>query len=385
MVHEAIDRGRDPVCSAAMRLRELLRPRYDGAVAATIGGIVDRLRDRGAPLALAPGDRLEGRTCLVTGANRGLGLAIATELTRLGGHVLLACRSGIPDVMDVVRRSAAEAAPVSGAHAGTVEAVRLDLGDLGSIERVVDELAEDGVSLDVVVLNAGIVPREARRTRDGFDESFQVNFLANVLFVRRLIERGVIARSGDGGDGEGGDPDASDAPRVRPRVVFVSSESHRSAPPIDFARLGTFRAWTMREAVAEYGYAKLLVETWAAELARRCEGAIAVHTVCPGAVHTDIGREAPSWAKPALDATMRAFFKPPEAGAVPVVWLAAARAIEGESGLYYHVHQRKQRSEAARDRARGERLWAASERLLDAAGHPLAPIGPRGSGGDERR
>ncbi|MDQ3034949.1 MAG: SDR family NAD(P)-dependent oxidoreductase [Myxococcota bacterium] len=347
-----------------MRLRELLRPRYDGAIAATLGGIVDRFRDRGRvrPLELAPEDRLDGRTCLVTGANRGLGLAIATELAKRGGHVLLACRSGIPEVMDVVRRGAG--------GAGTVEAVNLDLGDLDSVERMTSELAEDGIALDVTVLNAGIVSREARRTRNGLDESFQVNFLANVLLVRRLLERGVIASARSRAE-EDDDPDVSDEPATMPRVVFVSSEAHRSAPPIDFARLGTFRRWTMREAVGEYGYAKLLGETWAAELARRTAGEVSVSSMCPGAVNTDIAREAPAWAKPALGATMRAFFKDPTEAAAPVVYLAAARAIEGETGIYLHAHRRKEPSDEARDPEKGRRLWEASARILANTGHRI--------------
>jgi NAD(P)-dependent dehydrogenase (short-subunit alcohol dehydrogenase family) len=343
-----------------MGIRDLLRPRYDGAVAATIGGIVDRFRDREITLELGGNDRLDGRTCLVTGANRGLGLAIAAELARLGGHVVLACRSGIPDVMEVVRREAG--------NRGTVEAIQLDLGDLDAIEKTVDELAEDGVALDALVLNAGVVAREARKTRHGLDETFQVNFLSNVLFVRRLLERGVVpnrtlaqAASSDERDGE----------RATPRIVFVSSESHRTAPKLDFARLGTFRPWSMREAVAEYGYSKLLLETWAHELARRLEGDVAVHTVCPGAVRSDIGREAPAWAKPALDVTMRAFFKEPAEASIPVAYLCAARALEGETGLYYHVKKRKDRADAARDPSNGKRMWDACERLLASAGHPV--------------
>lgn len=349
-----------------MGLRDLLRPRYDGAIAATIGGIVDRIRDRAPPLALSPSDRLEGRACLVTGANRGLGLAIATELARRGAHVVMACRSGIPEIMDVVRRDAG--------GSGTVEAVRLDLGELASVERMVDELAEDGVALDAVVLNAGVVPREARRTKDGFDESFQVNFLSNVLLVRRLLERGVIPNATfapharDDDDPDARDPE--DSSRT-PRVVLVSSESHRSAPPIDFSRLGTFRAWTMREAVAEYGATKLLGETWAHELATRTRGDVAVHTLCPGAVNTDIAREAPEWVKPALGATMRAFFKPPEEAARPVAYLVGAREIEGETGLYVHVTRRKERAPQAQDPYAGRRLWEASDRLLEGAGHAL--------------
>jgi NAD(P)-dependent dehydrogenase (short-subunit alcohol dehydrogenase family) len=351
-----------------MGLRDLLRPRHDGALRALAFGILDRLRDDAPELTLDVGDRLDGRTCLVTGANRGLGLAIATELARRGGHVILACRSGIPEVLDVVRRQSGSS--------GTVEAMHLDLGDLDSVERFVDELAEDGACVDVVVLNAGVVPKEARRTKDGFDESFQVNFLADALLVTRMLERGVIANTVF--TAPGSEPfDRDDLPDERrvPRIVVVSSESHRSARPIPFGRLGVFHRWSMRQAVAEYGLSKRLIETWSAELARRLrphgEVEVAVHTACPGAVNTDIAREAPAFVKPALDATMRAFFKPTEAGARPVLHLAASRALEGRTGLYVHVTRTKPRCPKADDPEIGRRLWDAAARLLEGAGHPL--------------
>ena len=340
-----------------MRFRELLRPRYGGATIATLSGILDRLRVEDHPLELHPSDRLDGKTCLVTGANRGLGLSVAIALAKRGGHVLLACRSGIPEVMDVVRRGAE--------GAGTVEAVRLDLSSLDSVERLAMELAEDGVSLDVTILNAGIVPSQARRTRDGFDESFQVNFLANVLLVRRLMERGVISIE----DANLIDEDANDDAKMMPRIVFVSSQAHRSAPNLDFESLGVFRPWSMRAAMREYAYSKLLTETWTTELARRTEGEISVHSMCPGAVDTDLAREAPAWAKPALRATMRAFFKAPEVAATPIVYLAAAGALEGETGLYFHVHQQKSRDPRAEDAQAGKRLWDKTEQLLRDAGH----------------
>ena len=283
--------------------------------------------------------------------------------------MILACRSGIPEVMDEVRRAAASAR-----QPGTVEAMHRDLGDLDRVERFVDELAEDGAQIDVAILNAGVVPREARRTQHGLDEQVQVNFLANVLLVRRMLERGVIASGAYGGDR--GDPDDVDADRARPRVVFVSSESHRSAPRLDVAALGSFHPWGMRDAVKEYGYSKLLLETWAAELSRRLPD-VGVHTVCPGAVNTGIAREAPEWAKPALGATMKAFFKEPEVGAEPVVYLAASRAIERETGIYLHVKRRRDRSDEANDPRNGKRLWDESERVLARVGHAPATEGRR--------
>lgn len=363
------------------RLKSLgLAPRYDGAVVATLGGIVDRLRDRSAPLSLSPLDRLDGRTALVTGANRGLGLAVTTQLVARGAHVIMACRSGIPEVLDVVRRDASALATRLGCgHVGTVEAVRLDLADLAQVRGVADELAEDLVTLDVLVLNAGVVATGSRRTKDGFDEMLQVNFLANVLFATRLLERGVVASRALARGPAVELDDASDAPAFVPRIVLVSSESHRSARPIEIDRVGVYSEYGMRDTVTEYGYQKLLCETWASELSRRlapggapADVEVSVHTVCPGAVATDIAREAPGWVKPLLDPTIKHLFKKPEDGAVPVVWLACARPIEGKTGLYVHVKQEKRRASQADEPRNGRALWERCETLLAPWRTPVA-------------
>ncbi|MBX7194490.1 MAG: SDR family NAD(P)-dependent oxidoreductase [Sandaracinaceae bacterium] len=352
------------------RVRQLASgPRYDGAVVATLGGIVDRLRDRSPPLVLSPLDRLDGRTALVTGANRGLGLAITIQLVARGAHVIMACRSGIPEIMDVVRREAsALASEMACGPAGTVDAVRLDLSDLAAVRSVADELAEDLVTLDVLVLNAGLVLTGARKTKDGFDEMLQVNYLANVVFVTRLLERGVVPNTVLA-DGSLARDDASDAPPFLPRVVFVSSESHRSARPIEVDQVGVFRDYGMGDTVTEYGYQKLLVEVWASELARRLAPAgaidVSVHTSCPGAVATDIAREAPGWVKPLLDPTIKYLFKKPEDGAVPIVWLSCARPAEGRTGLYVHVKNEKKRAPQADDPRNGAALWRRSAELLE--------------------
>ena len=324
---------------AGVSFLDRIRSRYDGPLVATLGGAVDRVRNRKHALELGDEDRLDGKTALVTGANRGLGLAVATELGRRGAHVILACRGAPPHL------------------AGSSEPLSLDLADLGSVEKAALALGRrvPERKIDVVILNAGIVPREARRTCDGFDESFQVNFLANVLFARLLVERGLM----------------SSAPSTR--MVFVSSESHRSARPIEWDRLGAFRPWGMREAVAQYGVAKLLLQTFTEELARRAKDSLAVHSLCPGAVRTDIGREAPRWARPMLALTMRAFFKDPKVAALPVVYLAASRALDGETGVYLHAQRRRDASDEARNLENGKRLWECSERLLSDAGHPLTP------------
>ena len=344
-----------------------VRRRFDGALTATLTGVADRLFDRGGldrgGLELAEGDRLDQRTVLVTGGNRGLGLATSIELARRGAHVIVACRGGGSDAARTIQRQSL---------GGTVDAVKLDLTDLQSIERMVDELAEDGVELDVTILNAGVVPSGARKTAAGFEEMFQVNFLANVLLTRRAIERGVIrlpsmpSRATEAGE--------DIAPRA-PRIVCVSSESHRGARAIDWRTFGDFKPFTMGQVVAEYGHGKLLLETYAAELSRRLGTSVGVHTTCPGAVRTGIAREAPRWVKPALGPVMQIFFRPAEEGRFPLVYLASSPAIEGETGLYVHVKRSRARDERAQDPENGRRIWEASEALLARVGHALAPLG----------
>ena len=293
------------------------------AIGATISGIVERIRQRGHRLQLRDDDRLDGKRCLITGANRGLGLAVAHAFSERGAHVIAACRSAAPAVSD--------------------SSVSLDLGDLDSVQQLPDAVGD----VDVLILNAGVVPREARRTRHGFDESFQVNFLGNVLLVDALANN-----FADGG-----------------RIVLVGSESHRSAPPIAWSTFGEFQPWGITDAVEQYGISKLLLQTYAAELARRSAGTLQVHSLCPGAVHTDIGREAPGWAKPALELAMRAFFKAPQEAAIPVVYLACARAIDGQTGVYLHALRRRDPSPLALDRAHGARLWRRSHELLKDVGY----------------
>ncbi|MFW5876065.1 MAG: SDR family NAD(P)-dependent oxidoreductase [Myxococcota bacterium] len=327
----------------------MLRPRHDNPLTATLAGLGDLLRARreGTPVAPDPRDRLEGRTALVTGANTGLGKAVAVELARLGARVRMACRSGIPEAGEEVKRRSGN---------GAVEMLPVDLSDLSRVHGLCDELAHRGDRLDVVVLNAGVVCKQARRSVQGLDLMFAVNFLANVVLTDRLVRDGLVAPP----PGHPGDGSVS-----RPRILFVSSDTHRTADPIDFTRFGEPVEYDAMGSLKQYGHTKLLVSTYACELARRLEPqGISVHHLCPGAVNTDIARDAPPWVKPALGWLMGRFFRSPERAAGPVSYLAAARAIEGETGIYLHMETRKPAGERALDPAAGARLWDASHALV---------------------
>ena len=331
--------------------------RLDNPITATLAGVRDQFRPSQPIGQLTDADRLDGRTALVTGANSGLGKAIAIRLAARGARVLMACRGGIPEAGEAVRREAARLSPTTPPR---VEMRSIDLSDLAHVGRFCDRLAADGERLDIVVLNAAVMPRADRRSAQGFELMFAVNYLANVALLHRLLSDGVLPNTRFC-------PDCP-APEVTPRLIVVASEAHRSAAPIDPARLGEYTPYNAVTGMAHYARTKALLialaNHLAAALSEGGEVEVAVHAMCPGAVNSNLAREAPVWVKPLLSPLMALLFRSPFAAAEPAVYLACAPELDKETGLYLHLMSRKEPADQTRDPELGAALWRESLALL---------------------
>jgi NAD(P)-dependent dehydrogenase (short-subunit alcohol dehydrogenase family) len=318
--------------------------------AAVLAGALDRFRVRRQIPALALDERLDGKLALVTGGASGLGFATSVDLARRGARVILADRR---DPREAHRRAVS-----LGVAPGAIEPLQVDLSDLAAIDRVVKDLARRGTRLDRLVLNAAIVPTSARRTPQGLDEMFVVNYLSSFALVTGLLDLGVLP-----GDRREGDV---------PRIVFVCSESHRWSGDLVLDGMDGPRDGSPRRVLTWYGTYKLMLATFAWELARRLRAGgaprVGVFALCPGAMRTGIARELPATLRAPLDVLMRLFFQDPFVADEPVLHLACSRALEGRTAVYLHKMAEKAVDPRAADPGLGRALWGASAAVLAGRG-----------------
>jgi NAD(P)-dependent dehydrogenase (short-subunit alcohol dehydrogenase family) len=319
--------------------------RFDNPVVASLAGFFDRFRRQELAGRFSASDRFDGRCCIITGANSGLGYALALELARRGARVIMANRTRSTGALEKVRR-------LSGSD--LVEQRYLDLARIPTIHEFVDGLVNDGIHPDVTVLNAGVALPKPRATEAGQDEMFQVNYLSNVILTRRMVERGVIHAGASG--------------LFLPRILFISSDSHQGCSAIDYNEFGRFYDYGVSKGIENYSYFKLVMNTYAVELSRRMnhDGIRAgVHVICPGPVHTNITRAAPFLLRMVLNLIFSLIFRSAGKAAMPVAYMAVSPDFEGKTGEYLHMFKSKRMDPKVYDPAEGARLWDESMRLWE--------------------
>jgi NAD(P)-dependent dehydrogenase (short-subunit alcohol dehydrogenase family) len=181
------------------------------------------------------------RTCLVTGASRGIGAVVAARLSAAGHRVALTARD----------RAGLDA--VAAALDGPALAVPADVTDPAAADMVFAAVEREWGPVEVLVLNAGAATSAplARTTDDDWQRMLEVNLTAPFRFLRRATP--AMTERGWG------------------RVVLIASVAAKRGAP-----------YVSAYAAAKHG-ALGLVRSAAAELART---GVTVNAVCPGYVDT---------------------------------------------------------------------------------------------------
>jgi 2-deoxy-D-gluconate 3-dehydrogenase len=129
---------------------------------------------------------LSGRVALVTGANTGLGQAIAIALAEAGADIVVAGRSDPSDTAARVR-----------AAGRRFHALQIDMAQAGQVGALVDQTIAAFGRLDILVNNAGIIRRDdaADVTEADWDAVVDTN-LKSVFFLSQAAARHMLANGG---------------------------------------------------------------------------------------------------------------------------------------------------------------------------------------------
>ncbi len=280
---------------------------------------------------------MEGKTCIVTGANSGIGKAASVELARRGERVVMVCRNR--------ERGEAALADVAAAakDGGGAELLLADLSSQQEIRRVAAEILGRYPAIDVLLNNAGAVNTSRTVTVDGIETTFATNHLNYFLLTNLLLDR---IKAG--------------APA---RIINVSSTAHTRASinfnDPQFARgYGAFKA---------YGQSKLANVLFTYELARKLEGSgVTANALHPGVVRTRFGKNNDGMFGSVFAGIMKVvgtFFIGPDQGAATSVYLATSPEVASISGKYFSKCAEAPSSAASHDESAARRLWEMSEQM----------------------
>ena len=282
---------------------------------------------------------MTGKTCLVTGANSGIGKETALALARMGARVVLVCRNqqkGEQAIADI-RREVVSA---------QLDLLIADMSSFGSVRALAAQVQQRYQRLDVLINNAGAAVSSRTISPDGIEMTVAGNHLGAALLTFLLL-----------------DLLKSSAPS---RIVNVSSEAHRNAR-LD---MNDLQFETRKYSpIGAYGQSKLLMNAFTFELARRLEGTgVTANCLHPGVVATNIWpADAPLIFK-ILITLAKPFMLNAKRGAETSLYVATSPEVASVSGQYFVKSKRADSSPLSRDPQVGARIWRWTEQMIESPG-----------------
>lgn len=250
--------------------------------------------------------RLDGKTCVITGATSGVGYQSARQLAKAGARLVLLCRN--PEkarkVQDELRSEFKAEADIFIA----------DMRILAEVGRAAKQISEKYPKIDILVNNAGVFNKRRRLTPDGNEEIFGVIHLAAFVLTTALLPNLKAA-----------------APA---RIIEVNPEAHRfgglKMNDLDWSR----RFYIPLQA---YGAAKIAQLLTGLELAERLRSSgVSVFIMHPGAVRTNIGMNNNFLYRFYNRYVLGLFLRDPAVSGEAVRYLAAAPELAGVTGKYFN-------------------------------------------------
>ena len=279
--------------------------------------------------------RLDGQTCIITGATSGVGYNAAKRLAQGGADLVLMCRNA--------EKAASVQAELEREYGTKIGVLLADFSDLSEVRKAAETILENYPSIHVLINNAGIHNTRRKTTKAGLEIVFCVNHLASFLLTRLLLKRLLEC-----------------APA---RIIQVNSQGHRFGG-LDIEDLN----WNRRryKGLQGYGASKVaqLLTVW--ELSDRLQGSgVTINAMHPGEVRTNIGMNNGLLYRWYQRYLLWPILRNPEISGNAIYYLAAAPEMVDVSGNFYNQTIYEKPAPHAMDRKLGKRIWEISETLTD--------------------
>ena len=277
---------------------------------------------------------MKGKVVIVTGSNSGIGRETALALAEKGATVVSVVRNqemGQQACETIVTETGNE----------SVDMMLCDLSSMSTIRKFAEEFKNRYDRLDVLINNAGAVFSKKQVTDEGFELTLAVNYLAPFLLTHELLT--LLKAS------------------TPSRVINLSS-GLASRAELNLDDLQSESGFKSRKV---YSGAKLMIEMFTYELARRLEGTgVSINVVRPGFVATNLGRSSGSLSSRVMFGMMKPFQLSPKEGAETSVYVASSPEVEGVTGKCFSKCKVTTTSEISYDVEKQKLLWDMTSEIL---------------------
>lgn len=270
------------------------------------------------------------KTVIITGGSDGIGKAAARLLKEQGAQVVIVGRS-----------------PQKTKAVGTELNVPYYIADftkLAEVRALGNQLHAKYPQIDVLFNNAGGVYGKREVTVDGFEKTFQINYLAHFLLTDILLDTLIASHA---------------------TIINTSSIGNSGLSKLDINDLNLENKYSRTRA---YGNAKLEVILFAKEFNRRYgQKGVSMVAFHPGNVVTNFGAESPGMMHVMYHTFVQKLMGmiPPEKGADTAIWLATTTpGKDWQPGEYYYKRKIAKAHKLAYDKDIARSLWTQSEEMI---------------------
>ena len=276
---------------------------------------------------------MNGKVCMITGANSGIGKETARELSRMGATIIMLCRNekkGKVSLEDIK----------SDTKNDKIELFIADLEKPETIKQMVKKFKEKYDRLDVLVNNAGLILLKHQLNENGIERTLAINHIGHFILTSLLLD--LLKAS---------------APS---RIINVSSAGHTMAK-LNFDDLMLKKKFGPLRA---YGNSKLANLLFTYELSRKLEDTnVTVNAVHPGWVRSNFGQPDTNKFVNFFYMLMSPFMINPQKGARTSIYLASSPEVKQTTGKYFTKCKAIKSSKLSYNPEVQRKLWEITEKL----------------------